>query len=131
MTQRAWWVPALLLALTGCASAAAAAPPPAPTPASTPVDCTADAPPRLTSLLGLLAGGQTLEPALEQVYGTTIRGLPAEEQSDALSVLAGLDSCPTVPSQDKSDVPRLVRLIALGAPNVEPATVPPPPQSGP
>jgi hypothetical protein len=131
LRRHAWWAGAALLTLSGCHAAAAAARPGAPAPARTQVDCTSGAPLRLTSLLGRLSSGQDLGPALAQVYGRPINALTTGEADEALYLLSSLDSCVSVPPQDKTDVPRLVRLITLGSPNVEPLTAAPPPQSEP
>src|ERR1700710_2120788 len=128
MRRQAWWAPVVLATLVGCHAAAAAAPAVEVAHASTPVDCTLGAPLRLTSLLHLLSGGQDLAPALTQLYGKPINALATGEADEALFLLSGVDSCASIPPEDKTDVQRLARLITLGTPNAVPLTVPPPPQ---
>lgn len=145
---RGWWPVGLLVALAGCQAATAAPATPAArtsysrqaTPQVRPVACTqpldttapdrtGGVPQRLAALLELLAGGRTPAEAMAQLYTKPIAALTAPEQEEALSVLAALDSCATVASEVSAEVPRLVRLIAFGAPNAPPLTVAPAPES--
>jgi hypothetical protein len=134
----------VLLALAGCRAAAAAAPSDdaPPLPPNRQVACSATLDPtapaeadagrqRLPALLGLLSDGRPLADALRQLYGKPISALTTSEQADALYLLSGLDACPTLRPDVTADVPRLVRLIALGAPSAVPLTVAPPMQAGP
>ncbi len=136
---RVGWATGLLLALAGCHAAAAAAPTyaaPA-VPATQQVACSPSADStqasdnaaaqRMPALLDLLADGRPLATAMQQLYGKPIAGLTTTEQEEALYLLSGLDACATVGPDVTADVPRLVRLIALGGPAAVPLTVPPPP----
>jgi hypothetical protein len=130
----------LLPVLVGCHSSASPAPPPEQTIArGSPAGCTnvpgsssapdaAAAPARLAAVLTALRDGHGLSAALEHAYGRPISSLSGTDQTEALYVLAGVDSCGALTPDIKADVPRLVRLIALGAPAAPALTVPPPPE---
>jgi hypothetical protein len=116
----------LLIALTGCSSAAAA-PTPAP-PAAQPApaagaltDCSAGQGARSAAVLDAIGAGVEPEQALTQAYGRPVTGLTSPEQSEALDTLAGVDSCAAIDPAAKAQIPRLVRLIAMGAPAAPPA----------
>jgi hypothetical protein len=116
----------LLIALTGCSSAAAAPTPAQPSAQPVPAAgaltaCSAGQGVRSAAVLDAIGAGAEPEQALTQAYGRPVTGLTSQEQNEALDTLAGVDSCAAIDPAAKAQIPRLVRLIAMGAPAAPPA----------